>query len=187
MYDMRRRLLSQNFLKSRKLVSKLVRQSSVGINDTVLEIGPGKGIITEELLRISKNIVAIELDTNLYFYLQRKFGNFKYKLSLVNQDFLRYKLPKYEYKVFANIPFSIEGKIIRKLLDAKYPPQDCYLVTRKNLAERISGLKYESQFSIFYKPWFTFEIVHYFNRFDYEPAATMDTCFYGSPKGNIFY
>src|SRR5689334_9002091 len=124
MYSLRRRVLSQNFLHNRKLTEKLVRLSSIGQNDTVLEIGPGKGIITEQLIHIARNIIAVELDTELYLYLRRRFARSLYKLNLVNKDFLRYRLPQSSYKVFANIPFSIEGKIIRKLLDAYNPPID---------------------------------------------------------------
>ena len=54
MYTLRRKQLSQNFLYSRKLVKQLLRQSSIGANDVVLDIGSGKGIITEQLLSIAK-------------------------------------------------------------------------------------------------------------------------------------
>ena len=174
MWSLRRRSLSQNFLKDRKLVEKLVRESSIGFKDTILEIGPGKGIITELLLNRANKVIAVELDTNLYFYLKKRFSESMSKLLLVNKNFLEFKLPRYPYKVFANIPFSIEGKIIRKLLNADRPPEDAYLVVRRDLGERLIGERHENQFSVFYKPWFSFEIVHYFKRFDFEPLYTMD-------------
>lgn len=172
MYSLRRRILSQNFLHNRKLVKSLIRQSSIGNNDIVLEIGPGKGILTEQLIQTAKRVIAVELDTHLYSYLQNKFDG---KISLHHQDFLHFNLPRHQYKVFANIPFSIEGKIIRKLLDAENPPADAYLVMRQDLAERLSGLYRECQFSISYKPWFDFEIRHYFQRTDFTPYARMDS------------
>lgn len=175
MFNQRRRILSQNFLYSRKLIKLLVRQSSIGPNDFVLEIGPGKGIITEELLNVSKKVLAIEIDTDLYIYLDHKFNNLRYKFHLIHRDFLQTKLPKEKYKVFANIPFSIEGKIIRKLLTADNPPTECYLVMRKDLAERLAGIKKEGQFSICHKPFFNFEIVHIFRKTDFIPMARMHT------------
>lgn len=175
MYSLRRRVLSQNFLKSRKLVDELVGRSSIGKNDTVLEIGTGKGIITEKLLQVADKVIAVELDTQLYFCLKSKFAAQGTRLQLINKDFLQYKLPTFPYKVFANVPFSIEGKIVRQLLNAPNPPEDTYVVVREDLAERLIGKYKECQFSVFYKLWFTFEIVHRFNKYDYEPAATMET------------
>ncbi|MCV5604132.1 hypothetical protein OFN09_29265, partial [Escherichia coli] len=61
---------SQNFLHDKKLVSSLVENSNINNTDIVYEIGPGKGIITEHLLRVSKSVIAIELDTSLYQFLK---------------------------------------------------------------------------------------------------------------------
>ena len=132
MKKQKRKLLSQNFLHSRKLVKKLIRSSSIGKADLVIEIGAGKGIITQELLQRAKNVTSIELDTHWYNYLHNKFKDTP-ELKLYNADFLNFPLPNTSYKVFANIPFSIEGKIIRKLIDAKNPPEDCFLIMMKEL------------------------------------------------------
>lgn len=171
MYGLRRRILSQNFLHDRTLVTKLVRRSSIGTKDTVLDIGAGAGIITNELLSIARSVIAIEIDAVLCGQLEARFtknGRFR----LVDRDILKYRLPKHRYKVFANIPFSIEGKIIRKLLNAPNPPDDTYLVTRADLAHRLIS---KSQFAIMYQPWFDFSIKYRFNQFDFRPAARMDT------------
>ena len=80
------KLLSQNFLWSRELVSKLIRDSSISQNDFVLEIGPGKGIITESLLGISRNIVAIETDGILFDLLKQRFSG-NPTLTLIRGDF----------------------------------------------------------------------------------------------------
>lgn len=71
LYKVRRKLLSQNFLYSRTLVSSLVRRSYIGQNDTVLEIGPGKGFITVELLKVAKKVIAIELDEKLVLHIKQ--------------------------------------------------------------------------------------------------------------------
>jgi 16S rRNA A1518/A1519 N6-dimethyltransferase RsmA/KsgA/DIM1 with predicted DNA glycosylase/AP lyase activity len=59
---------SQNFLKSKNLVVKILELSSIGPQDLVLEIGPGKGIITEELARRAREVVAIEKDKDLFYF-----------------------------------------------------------------------------------------------------------------------
>lgn len=174
MYRIQRKLLSQNFLYNRKLVSSLVGNSSIGQNDTVLEIGPGKGIITEQLLGKAKQVIAIELDPLWYDYLKIRFSGTP-NLYLYHQDFLNFSLPRQPYKVFANIPFSIEGQIIRKLIDASNPPVDCYLVTRKKLAYRLAAPYGENQFSISHKPFFDFSIYYHFRKTDFIPMTGVDS------------
>jgi len=173
MYKLRRKLFSQNFLHNRKLISKLVRSSSIGKNDLVLEIGPGKGIITEQLLQQSQHVLAVEIDSHWFKYLQDKFTHAQ-NLTLYQEDILNFRLPALPYKVFANIPFSIEGKIIRKLIDSPNPPEDCYLVMMKELAYRLAAPHKENQFSISHKPWFDFSIQHRFTRKDFTPYANVD-------------
>ncbi len=174
MYNLQRKLLSQNFLHSRKLVSKLVGNSSITKNDLVLEIGPGKGIITEQLIRQARHVIAVELDTHWYNYLSSKFNSAE-NLTLYHEDFLDRPLPKFPYKVFANIPFTIEGKITRKLIDNTNPPQDCYLVMMKELAYRLAAPYKENQFSVMHKPWFDFSIYHHFNQTDFTPIPKVRT------------
>ena len=61
----KRNLLSQNFLHDRELVKRLIRDSSIGKNDLVIEIGPGDGIILQELLKQAKHVIGIEIDFDL--------------------------------------------------------------------------------------------------------------------------
>ncbi len=171
MYKLRRSpRLSQNFLRSRILVEKLVRSSSIGFNDLVLEIGPGQGIITQELLAVAKHVIAIEIDSRFYYFIRRKFSHCR-NLTVYHADALQIKLPTASYKVFANIPFSIEGRLIRRLLHSQNPPQDSYLVVRRSLAERLGGIYQEGLFSVLHKPFFNFEIVHRFRPGDFSPAT----------------
>ena len=170
MYRLQRKLYSQNFLRSRKLTSHLVKGSSINKNDLVLEIGPGEGIITEQLVQKAKHVIAVEIDHTLYKGLQVKFRHVR-NLTLYLNNFLNFPLPKVPHKVFANVPFSIEGKIIRKLIDAKNPPEDTYLVIRTKLAYRLSGHHKENQFSVLHKPWFDFSIFHHFRQTDFIPAT----------------
>lgn len=164
----RRPELSQRFFHNRQLVQKLVRQSSIGSNDLVIEIGPGKGIITQELLVVAREVIAVELDERLYQYLYQHFSTAT-NLRLVRQDFLNFLLPQKSYKVFANLPFDVEGLIVRKLVDAPNPPQDCYLVVRRDVALRWAGISYRGQFSAKYRPWFEFSLIHKFRRQDFTP------------------
>lgn len=171
MHSIPRKLLSQNFLYSSKLVSQLVNQFSLDKNDLVIEIGPGKGIITQELVKRAGFVVAVEIDLYLVHFLQ---NNLKAKnFTLYNQDFLQYQLPVLPYKVFANTPFSIEGKVIQKLLENSNPPEDCCLVIRSELGKRLSSIK-PSMFAALHKPWFDFSIEYQFSRQDFRPIPNVN-------------
>src|SRR6185369_6780212 len=99
MRNSQRRLLSQNFLLSRSLVTKLVRLTSIEKKDTVLEIGAGKGIITSVLLDRARTVIAYEIDQNLYNYLDQVFRQTQH-LILQNIDFRNSTLPSQSYKIF---------------------------------------------------------------------------------------
>ncbi len=174
MFKLRRGQLSQVFLCSPELARKLIGRSSIGKSDLVLEIGPGTGLLTSPLLRAAKRVIAIERDPDLHRALQQQFCHYK-NLRLVCADFLQFQLPQEPYKVLANIPFAIEGRVIRKLIDAPNPPEDCYLVMRKEVAERLAGITRDGQFSILHKPWFEFEIVHRFERSDFIPKPKVES------------
>ncbi len=183
-YKLRRKILSQNFLYNQTLIGSLVWNSSIDPNDTVLEIGAGKGFITTELLKKAQKVIALELDNKLFLHLKQFFGN-NSKIELHQIDFLKFSLPKSPFKVFANIPFSIEGEIIRKLLDSSNPPEDCYLVTDRRLALRLLGLPHENQFSLKHKPWFDFSIYHEFKRSDFIPAPNIDSAMWRITKKEV--
>jgi 23S rRNA (adenine-N6)-dimethyltransferase len=126
---------SQNFLRDPKLVEKLVQNSSLK-NDVVIEIGSGKGIITDMLSKHSKRVLAVEADKNLHAELGEKFASFP-NVEIYQQNFLEFPLPKYEYKVFSNIPFNITADIVRKLFDSENSPVDSYLIMQNTRAREM--------------------------------------------------
>ena len=103
--------------------------------------------------------------------LARDFPN----LELYQADALSFPLLEESYKVFANIPFAIEGRLVRRLIEAENPPQDAYLVSRREVAERMAGIPKEGQFSILHKPLFDFEIFHRFKRDDFKPKPKVES------------
>ena len=165
---------SQHFLINRQLVAHLVRQASLGPNDTVVEIGPGRGIITRELLKVCHTVIAIEIDPSLSRNLATQLIN-RQNLTLCTTDFLRFPLPVTPYKVFANLPFAIEGEIIRRLLESDNPPDDMHLVVIRDVGFRWVGHRKESYFSLSYKPWFEMKVTHQFRRTDFTPKPKVDS------------
>ena len=174
-YKQRRGSYSQNFFRSPKLVRKLIRYSSIDKNDIVLEIGAGRGIITQELLKIAGKVIAIEVDKKLCLHLKEKFKYAK-NLELIQDNFLNFELPTYPYKVFANIPFIITADIIRKLTsDDNF--REGYLIVQKEAAKKFIGKPYDHQnqmISALLKPWFVIGIFWKFKRYDFIPRPNVD-------------
>src|SRR5262245_61887156 len=108
-------LYSQNFLRNPALVASLLDKCDIGVGDVVYEIGPGKGILTEQLALRCKQVVAIEKDPHLTELLWRRFAAWP-QVTIHHGDFLAYLLPFHRpYKVVANIPFNITAGIVDRL------------------------------------------------------------------------
>jgi len=149
--------LSQNFIKYPDLVSQLIKASDINKNDTVIEIGPGHGIITQTLLHHSKQVIAIEIDSILANKLIESNKNTA-NLKIYSQDFLKYTLPSFPYKVFSNIPFSQTSKIIAKFLTAPVTPTSMYLILQEEVAKKFMGHP-ETESSLHTKPWYEIKIL----------------------------
>lgn len=133
--------LGQNFLTNTGIVMAVADAASVSSGETILEIGPGKGILTEELLKRGAKVIAVEKDSDLMGFLSEKFKVqiSKEQLLLLNGDILdpAFKIPDVSYKLVANIPYYITGQILRKFLTAKNQPEKMALLAQKEVAERI--------------------------------------------------
>jgi len=170
-------LYSQNFLKKPELVQHLLEKSSIGPNDTVYEIGPGRGIITEQLASRCKKVITIEKDQELFSKLKDRFYQ-NHKIEIRQGDFLKDRVPQGEYKVFSNIPFNITADIIRKLINTENVPEDIYLIVQKEAVKKFIGSPYasrESLTALLIKPWFEPKVVHNFKRNDFQPSPNVDT------------
>ncbi|MDQ5883183.1 MAG: rRNA (adenine1518-N6/adenine1519-N6)-dimethyltransferase [Patescibacteria group bacterium] len=133
--------LGQNFLKSGKALRDIVLAAKISEKDIVVEIGPGKGALTEKVLESAGKVIAIEKDRDLIPILEEKFQEEikSKKLTLLEDDVLTFdlsKLPK-NYKIVANIPFYITGAILEKFLESKNQPSVMALIVQKEVAERV--------------------------------------------------
>ena len=169
----KRRLLSQNFLRNQELVARLVGMANFGPNDTVIDIGAGRGVITRELAKVAKEVVAVEIDPRLEEELRRQFSD-NPKVKVVLSDIRRFTLPNYPYKVFANIPFHLTADIVYKLLYYSKPPTEAYLIMAKEAAQKFSGFPRETQFSLLAQPWFDFKILVNIDRSEFTPDPSVD-------------
>jgi 16S rRNA (adenine1518-N6/adenine1519-N6)-dimethyltransferase len=110
------KFMGQHFLKSKKVLVDIVDAANISHKDIVLEIGPGKGMLTSELLKYAKKVIAIEKDPKLFDELKEKYKD-ESRLELIKGDILKttIELPK-KYKIVSNIPYYLTSHLIRKAL-----------------------------------------------------------------------
>src|SRR5215213_7151741 len=159
---------AQNFLCNPELVERLLDRSGIGADDLVIEIGPGRGLITERLAARCRQVLAVEQDPVLVEELQGRFAHTS-NVALFAGDFLSFPLPLTAYKVFANIPFNITAAIVGKLTSGTSPPSDTYLAVQREAAARFMGTPRETLVSVLLEPWFEPTVVHRFRPTDFIP------------------
>jgi 16S rRNA (adenine1518-N6/adenine1519-N6)-dimethyltransferase len=133
--------LGQNFLQSQGALNKIIEISNLTKDEVVLEIGPGRGALTEKILAKNVSLIAVEKDNELIELLEDKFSKEinENHFELINKDILEFDektLPK-KYKLIANIPYYITGLIIRKFLSSENQPKQAVLLVQKEVAMRI--------------------------------------------------
>lgn len=135
--------LGQNFLICKNIVEDIIKSAELKPSDFVLEIGPGKGALTEALIKAVPNgkVIAIEKDYRMVEFLKEKFSGAK-NLEIVSGDVLEFfaasfKLRASSYKVVANIPYYLTSHLIRTLLETKLQPELMVLMVQKEVAERV--------------------------------------------------
>ncbi len=136
--------LGQNFLKSEPALLMMANTGEINHHDIILEIGPGKGALTQKLLERAGKVIAIEKDRELFEFLKEKFAKEikNKKLELVQGDILEFNPTTYyllpaTYKLIANIPYNITGAIFKKFLSSDIQPERMIILVQKEVAKRI--------------------------------------------------
>ncbi len=162
--------LGQNFLTSTNIAKDIVKASDIKDGDVVLEVGPGKGILTEELIKQAAKVVAIEKDPALVDFLKEKFADTYLdsarqakNLEIIHDDILKidywklienYKLEIGNFKIVANLPYYITSRFLRQSLSTEKQPKMMVLMIQKEVGERILAKdKKESVLSISVKAY----------------------------------
>ncbi|MFA5128857.1 MAG: 16S rRNA (adenine(1518)-N(6)/adenine(1519)-N(6))-dimethyltransferase RsmA [Patescibacteria group bacterium] len=131
----------QNFLIDREVLESIVQAADLKNNDTVLEIGPGFGVLTAELIGRAKRVVAVETDRKMAKILGEILDIPK-NLEVVEKDILKIAndelgVKNYEYKIVANLPYQITSAVFRKFLSEEPRPEEITVMVQKEVAERI--------------------------------------------------
>ena len=136
--------LGQNFLTDKNIIKKIVNLVNIK-NKNIIEIGPGKGALTDEILKKNpKTVSLIEKDNSLSQHLKNKYSKYKF-LTIHNNDILKFDLEKIILRntiIFGNLPYNISSQILVKVLSLnKWPPKFLNLIFmfQKELGEKIIG------------------------------------------------
>ncbi len=132
--------MGQNFLVEPEVVRSIVDVAGIEAKDRVVEVGPGLGILTRELLGRAAHVFAIELDRDLVTYLERDFAGVE-NLTLIERDARHVELESIigvgEYHVVANLPYSTGTVIIRRFLELDRAPKTMTVMVQREVAERM--------------------------------------------------
>ncbi len=131
--------LGQHWLRDRVALSHIADCAELMTDDTVLEIGPGLGTLTSELLRQVGRVVAVEFDSELARKLPSQFPG--KNLQVIQSDILEFDLSTMPsgYKVVANVPYYITSKIVKMLMTSDNKPSVTVLLVQKEVAERLAA------------------------------------------------
>lgn len=133
--------LGQNFLIDQNIVKKIIQAANLTSADVVLEIGPGLGALTGELIKRAKKVIAVELDKKISAYLKAEFFE-RNKIEIIEGDILKVNREKigfknFGYKLVANLPYNITSYVLRNFLDYPPKPKEMILMVQEEVAQRI--------------------------------------------------
>jgi 16S rRNA (adenine1518-N6/adenine1519-N6)-dimethyltransferase len=149
----KKKSLGQHFLNSRHYLNAVADAADIKKGDTIVEIGPGEGALTEVLLERGARVIALEKDARLIPILTEKFKGKKFEL--IEGDALEFEPSLTKYKVVGNIPYYITGALLRKFLEVKKQPSVLVFLMQKEVAQRIAREKKESILSLSVKAYGT--------------------------------
>ena len=137
--------LGQNFLTDKNIIDEIVDGAGIGQEDTVLEIGPGIGVITYEAAQLAKKVIAVEIDKSLLPILAETLSEYD-NVKVINEDILKLDINKLiedegmeNVKIMGNLPYYITTPIIMKILEEGVKASSITIMMQKEVADRIKA------------------------------------------------
>jgi len=171
--------LGQHFLIDECAFDKIIEAADLKSTDEVIEVGPGTGFLTEQLISKVNRVIAVEYDADMVGILQERFKGIK-NLEIIHSDILKFWIQKsgvknHKYKVVANIPYYITSPLLKLFLQCEIQPSLMVVLVQKEVAEKVCGLTGKSVITIetqlFGKP----EIVETVPAGSFYPAPKVDS------------
>lgn len=183
LYHAPKKSLGQNFLTSIPARMAIVEAGDISPSDTILEIGPGKGFLTEGLLATGASVVVLEKDRDLLPILEEKFKKEQAnkKLTIIEGDVLTFDprehgLQAGTYKLIANIPYYITGAILSRFLSSPFQPSRMVVLVQKEVAERVCAKDgKESLLSLSVKVYGEPKVYYRVNKGSFNPIPSVDS------------
>lgn len=173
-----KKFLGQNFLVDKTAIDKIIAAANMGESDTVVEIGPGVGTLTQALVKKAKKVITIEKDGAMVEILKETLRDYKH-VEVIQGDILKLSMANFQlssYKVVANIPYYITSPIIRMFLEAKHPPTEIILLVQKEVAQRICAKPPNmSILAVSVQFYATPKIISYVSKNCFWPAPKVDS------------
>ena len=173
----------QNFLRHDGVVKKIVNCAEIDNDSLVIEVGPGKGILTKELMKTAKNVLCYEIDSELKNILEQEFLNTN--VNIIYDDFLTRNINedimKYQYESLyfvSNLPYYITTPILVKLIDEKIVFNKIVIMVQEEVGNRFSaktGTKDYSSITVFLNYFYDLKKEFKVNRKEFIPAPNVDS------------
>ncbi len=173
--------LGQHLLTNRGIAAAVAAAAGITKGGRVLEIGPGGGMLTQELLLSGARVTAVEKDSGMVAILRERFAQEIHDSRLMIHEGDARTLtpdtvfPKGAYKIAANIPYYITGELLRESLSAKNKPETLVFLVQKEVAERVARSKKESILSLSVKAYGTPKYVKTVSRGSFNPPPSVDS------------
>ena len=172
-----KKALGQNFLKDDATAEEMVAALDLSPNDTVLEIGPGLGVLTNLLGQHGARVIAVELDKSLVAILQNKFRG-DHRVEVVDANILDW-LPSFEctnyFKVIGSLPYYITSPIIHAVIKRARLPITCVFMLQKEVAQKICAeVPDASYLSTFVQTFYEADFLRVVDRKMFDPIPKVD-------------
>lgn len=140
-----KKFLGQNFLVDDNIAKKIVASLEIERNNTIIEIGPGRGVLTKYIQELTDNFYAVELDRSIFEDLKLKYGE---SINLIHKDFLKIDFDSdirsddrsVKFKVIGNIPYNITTEILFRLFESADRIDSAVLLMQKEVAKRLTAV-----------------------------------------------
>ncbi len=164
----------QHFLRSKQLAADLVAEARLGLDDLVVEIGGGTGVLTRALARTGARVIVVERDQALAAQLRASFGHLS-AVEIAQGDAVRHDWPRKPFVVVANLPFARSGAILAHLLrDPRLPLQRAHVIVQWEFAAKHGAVWPATLRSTYWRAWHEVSIGRHLDRQAFAPPPSVD-------------
>lgn len=171
---------SQHFLIDPHVSERIITACEFDPQDRVLEIGPGTGMLTKDLVRLVQNVTAVEIDSGLCEKLQRTMA--ADHLTVINQDFLKFDMKDIlpDTKIIGNLPYGISTPIIEKIVNFRHLFNQIFITVQWEFGRRLaalSGTKDYGALSCFVQYYYDVKVLFRIKNTCFRPIPKVTSCF----------